>query len=204
MQKFLNLPAEKQTAIIDAAMLAFGKNGYKKASISDIANAAGISKAMVFHYFGTKKELYFYLVSYCNKLVIKELDEKFDYSVTDFFDRIKLSSDIKMALLKKHPEIFSFIMSSYFETDEEVKGCLKDMVDKSEGYRDRLVFDGTDTSKFKDGIDVKLVMKMLMWMADGFANTYKEMVNNDNSYGEFFDCVELMRNNFYKKEYIGK
>ncbi len=56
MEKFLNLPIEKQNDIIDAGLIAFGTNGYKKASISDIAKAAGISKSMIFHYFRTKKD----------------------------------------------------------------------------------------------------------------------------------------------------
>ena len=45
MENFLNLPEEKQNTILDAAFAAFGANGYKKASIADIAAAAGISKA---------------------------------------------------------------------------------------------------------------------------------------------------------------
>lgn len=55
MEKFLSLPMEKRNLIIDAALKSFGLHGYKKASISDIASSAGISKAMMFHYFGTKK-----------------------------------------------------------------------------------------------------------------------------------------------------
>ena len=49
MEKFLNLPVEKQNIIIDAALKNFAVHGYKKTSISDIASSAGISKAMVFH-----------------------------------------------------------------------------------------------------------------------------------------------------------
>jgi len=65
MEKFLNLPMEKQNSIIDAALKTFAVHGYKKTSISDISSSAGISKAMVFYYFGTKKELYLYLVNTC-------------------------------------------------------------------------------------------------------------------------------------------
>ena len=43
--------AEAEYPIIDAALAIFGINGYKKASVSDIAAAAGISKAMVFRYY---------------------------------------------------------------------------------------------------------------------------------------------------------
>ena len=48
MEKFLNLPVEKQNIIIDAALKNFAVHGYKKTSISDIASSAGIPKQWYF------------------------------------------------------------------------------------------------------------------------------------------------------------
>src|SRR5690625_358370 len=72
LEKFLNLTKEKQNSIIDSALKIFAKHGYRKTSISDIAKSAGISKAMVFHYFGTKKDLYLYLVNTCADSIATE------------------------------------------------------------------------------------------------------------------------------------
>ena len=58
MEKFLALSEEKQTAVRNAALSCFAKHGYDKASINDIAIAAGISKASMFQYFGSKQALY--------------------------------------------------------------------------------------------------------------------------------------------------
>ena len=60
MDKFLALSEKKQKTIINAALQCFGKFGYEKASINDIAVAAHISKASVFQYFGSKKQLYIF------------------------------------------------------------------------------------------------------------------------------------------------
>jgi len=62
--------------ITDAALKSFGTNGYKKSSISDIATGAGISKAMIFHYFGTKKALYLYLMDLCGNMLMNEMNAK--------------------------------------------------------------------------------------------------------------------------------
>lgn len=200
------MPLEKQNTIIDAALASFGNDGYKKTSVSDIAAAAGISKSMVFHYFGTKKELYFYLINYCGRVIVNEVSEKFDSTITDFFERIKLTTDIEISAMKKHPAIFSFIKSVYYEKDDEVREDIKALLAGSEGedFRNKIVLDGVDVSKFKDGVDLKLFMKMLVWMAEGFTSQSPSTVWNDIEAfcEEFYRCMEMLKNYFYKEEYL--
>ncbi|WP_088226814.1 helix-turn-helix domain-containing protein [Desulfosporosinus sp. FKB] len=204
MEKFLSLPREKQNVIIDAALRMFGSNGYKKASVSDIAVAAGISKAMVFHYFGTKKALYLYLINLCGSIMMNEINEKFDNSITDFFDRIKMSSQIEISVMKKHAAIPSFLTSMYFENDEEVKDDIKAILAGGDDFRNKIAFEGVDTSKFKDEVDLKLVMKMLSWIADG----YTKQLSNQSEFdfdvmlNEFNECLDMLKNNLYKEDYV--
>ena len=86
MVPFETLPEDKRLAILNAAFSCFGKNGYKKASVADIAVAAGISKASVFQYFGSKKNLYLYLVGYACKKIISGMPEGTD----DFFECLQI------------------------------------------------------------------------------------------------------------------
>ena len=55
-EKFFSLPIEKQEAIINAGYRVFSENSYKKSPMSEIADAAGISKSLLFYYFHNKKE----------------------------------------------------------------------------------------------------------------------------------------------------
>lgn len=132
MKKFSKLSIEKQNIIIDSALKSFGTNGYKKSFISDIASGAGISKAMIFYYFGTKKVLYLYLIDLCGNIFMNEFDEKFDNTVTDLFDRIMISTNIKISIMKKHPAILCFLSSMYLENDKEVKGEIRGNLEKGE------------------------------------------------------------------------
>ena len=210
MEKFFKLSIDKQNIIIDAALKSFGANGYKKSSISDIATGAGISKAMIFHYFGTKKALYIYLMDLCGNILMNEFDEKFDNTVTDFFDRILLATNIKISVVKKHPEILSFLTSMYFENDEEVKEDIKANLKKGEEFRSKITVDTSDDSKFKDGIDPQFIMKMFGWLAEGYLSQLSSKVGLDseslfkefNEFNEFNKCVDLFKNNFYKEEYL--
>ncbi len=203
MDKFLNLPEEKRNRIVDAALKSFGTNGYKKTSVNDIAKAADISKAMVFHYFGTKKDLYLYLVKMCTDIIINELNNGFDFTTTDFFERIKQSSELKASVMRKHTDIPAFLIGAYFESDPEVKADITSLLAVGDDYRDKIAFDGMDTSKFKEGIDPKLVLKMLIWMAEGYSSQLSvSTLDLDVMLKEFYECMDLLRNNFYKEEYL--
>lgn len=202
MTNFLTCPKEKQNHIIEAALSVFGKNGYKKASVNDIASAAGISKAMIFYYFGSKKQMYSYMLEYCEKLIISSIGKNISLDVLDFFDRIKQISDIKIRLMKQNSSIISFLKSAYYETDTEVLGLAKKSVSADWFANESLIFNGVDVTKFKEGIDIHLVLKMLIWIGEGFASEWNsEHINEkmEEFTATYYKCLDIMKENFYKK-----
>jgi AcrR family transcriptional regulator len=59
MPTFRRLPrATREQDILDAAVAVFSRRGYHDASVDEIAEAAGLSKPMVYAYVGTKEELF--------------------------------------------------------------------------------------------------------------------------------------------------
>ena len=83
--KFFQLPEEKQQQIINAAYKVFAGNSYKKAPMSEIADECGISKALLFHYFKNKKELYLFLWKQAEELTGNAVREFGVMDTTDFF-----------------------------------------------------------------------------------------------------------------------
>ena len=49
---------DRRTAILDSALEVFSRRGYNGASIDEIATAAGISKALIYEHFPSKKDLH--------------------------------------------------------------------------------------------------------------------------------------------------
>jgi len=101
---------------------------------------------------------------------MKEVDNHFDNKVTDFFDRIMLSTKIEISVMKKYPPIRTFLTSINFENDEQVKDDIQAILTMGEDFKNKIAFAGMDTSKFKDGVNPKLVLKMLTLLADAFTH----------------------------------
>ena len=51
-------PARRSDEILDAANALFAERGYDEVSVEDIASAAGVTRGLVHHYFGGRKEVY--------------------------------------------------------------------------------------------------------------------------------------------------
>jgi AcrR family transcriptional regulator len=56
------VPAARHRQILDSARGLFEESGYGAVSMGDVAVAAGVTRALVHHYFGSKRELYLEVV----------------------------------------------------------------------------------------------------------------------------------------------
>jgi AcrR family transcriptional regulator len=54
--------AARRSELLDAASEVFGRRGYHGASLDEIASAAGVSKALIYEHFASKRELHAELV----------------------------------------------------------------------------------------------------------------------------------------------
>jgi len=55
-------PSERREQILDAANALFAERGYEEVTIEDIATSAGVTRGLVHHYLGGRKEVYIALL----------------------------------------------------------------------------------------------------------------------------------------------
>lgn len=116
-EKFFSLPAEKQQAIINAGYRVFSQNSYKKSPMNDIAEAAGISKALLFHYFHNKKELYLFLWEQCARLTHTYMERFHCYEQADVFDMMFRGLQAKAHMMRRYPDLGKFSLKAFYEKD---------------------------------------------------------------------------------------
>src|ERR671914_748040 len=73
---------ERRTRILDAAAQVFADRGYEPATLDEIAEAAGISKPVIYDHFSSKKELHISLIESHGQALIDFMAERVGKSET--------------------------------------------------------------------------------------------------------------------------
>jgi len=199
MENFFKIRAEKQNHIINAAFLVFGRQGYRKASLSDIAQEAGITKGLITYYFGSKMTLYLHLVDVCKAWLLQGIKDKFTNGSNDFFERIRMTLDLQVKAIKEHPALIRFVDRLYYETDPQIKNEVAKHFDAEVERFSQALLTGADMSKFKPGFDPMLIIKLIFWANDGFiAELYEfDAIDKvDALAGQFYQCLYLLQQTF--------
>ena len=198
MRKFLSLPQEKQNRIVYSAMNLFGEVGYKKAYISEIAAAAGISKALVFHYFTSKKGLYSYLVYYTGKIVMTEAQHDRATAGKNFFDRAAITIKFRLSIKNRYPAMNIFLESVYKEDHPEVAVETDRLLAIAKDMHSKVELAGNDKSMLKKGVDPDQLTALIEKYADGVVNGWNNHSSIDDTMNDVTKCMNMLQMNLYE------
>ncbi len=198
--KFFDVKKEKQDAIINAALMVFAENGYRKASTDVIVKEAGISKGLLFHYFISKSGVYEFIYDYSVKYMTLELTNAVNKKETDFFTIQSMIEACKTRVMKNYPYMQQFLTGAKYETHPD---ALKVINTSEKAVEDayNTIYKKVDMSKFPDDVDLKKVIRMIGWMSDGYIKD-KFMDGTpdlDEMNAEFAGYLAMLRAQFYGK-----
>lgn len=203
---FSKINIEKKYRILNAALDEFARNGYKKASTDNIVKAANISKGSLFYYFKNKKRLFLFIYDYTLDVLVKEFFIKIDLSETDLFTRLRQMLVIKYKIIKQYPEMFNFILAAYNEDLHSIKEELeKKNKEFTQNSFNKLLL-GINLSKFKDGLDIKKCINIIVWTLERLSQEESKKVKGKNITDYDYDSImfevdkylDLLRCCFYK------
>lgn len=197
-EKFFDLKKEKQDRMINAALKIFAKNGYRHASTDDIVVEAGISKGLLFHYFGSKIGLYAFLYDYCVRFSNLELKTCISDSETDFFKIMKGMETGKYAYLKTYPYMQLFIDRSQSEDAEEALDITAAMRNELQELYDGFL-NQVDASAFKNGVEPAEIYSILNYTLRGIMNEQLQanIFNVDAYYNDAIKYIDMLKNMSY-------
>lgn len=167
-EKFFSLPEEKQRTIINAGYQVFSQNSYKNSPMSQIAQAAGISKSLLFHYFHNKKELYLFLWEKCAATTIEYLTKYECYQQKELFESMERGMRAKMEIIRLYPDMANFTIKAFYEKDAEISAAVQKSYHKHfnlKADKARLNF---DPAQFVPGLDIPMMYREMYWASEGY------------------------------------
>ncbi|MCE5188879.1 MAG: TetR/AcrR family transcriptional regulator [Eubacteriales bacterium] len=195
---FEKLPPEKQASILAAGIREFANKPYADASTDTITANCAISKGLLFHYFGSKREFYLYCLS---KSLERLMTKTADLSGAGFYDTLFSAMDNKFRLCMEYPDEMHLINMSSREGAAEV------FVEKNNVLKAYVKFAHMESMRIMQGAISALSLKALpeSLVLEGFSLYFNAILNKylsayQENPDEFFNCAESIKTEM--REYL--
>lgn len=199
-EKFYALPEEKKQAVINAGFRVFSQNTYKKSPMQEIADCAGVSKSLLFHYFRNKKELYIFLWNQAAEITVKYLTEYGCYEPSDLFEMMERGMRAKLKIMRSYPDMAAFAVKAFYEKDAELGTEIQKSYRHYFGLKAQEALLRLNPKDFIPGLDLKLMYREMYLASEGYL---WEMLKQDS----FLDADTLEQDfsdllQFWKRIYL--
>lgn len=201
-EKFYDLPMEKQQKIINAGFRVFSRNSYRKSPTQEIADEAGISKSLLFHYFYNKKELYLFLWDKAADITLEHLTRNHCYESKDLFEMMERGMHAKIQMLCSYPDMAAFAMKAFYEKDAAICGDIQASYRQHFNRKAANALAGLNPDDFIPGLDLKMMHRQMYLMSVGYLWEIMQR-------GDALDAEELEKDfsemlTFWKNVYLRK
>lgn len=155
----------KREEILDAALAVVASHGYRKASVREIAEAAGLSPAGLLHYFGTKEELFVAILR-----ARDDRDER-EYAGEDSTAAL-LAVVAHNASVPGLVQLYSQLAAEAGDPEHPAHAYFIERTERIESVTRAQVIADQKAGLLRDDVDPAWVVRMLHAVADGLQNAW--------------------------------
>jgi len=160
-------PAQRRGQILAAAGRVFAERGYENTSTGQIAEAAGVTRGLLHHYFGSKRELYLAVVEAGAELFPAALST--DTSTSGLPPEEVARRNLTVLLDSMENERDLWISARGFSSDPELEAIL----DRTrERVIDRIIFNQTGATDAPP--ELRLLLRCFLGLGDTAAREWLE------------------------------
>ena len=158
--------------ILDACLSTFARHGYDRTTTAMLAEAAGVSKALIFHHFETKSRVYLAVLDRCVALARAGMDPSQLAGCHDFFEARERFSLIKFTFVSRHRDVYRIMKEGYLSTPEELRDEIALRQDDLGTERRQIWRKLFTRVPLKRGVDRNAAFELVMLAIDHFEQKY--------------------------------
>lgn len=166
--RFYSLPEEKQQRIINAGFRTFSQNSYKKSPMGEAAEEAGISKALLFHYFQNKKEYYLFLWDKCAEITMKYMTDARCYEPTNLWEMMERGMRAKFKIMEHYPHMAAFAIKAFYEKETDIASEIQKSYQMHYTKKAAGALAALKAEDFMPGLDLNMMYRNMYWASEGY------------------------------------
>lgn len=192
-ETYFNLPVEKKSLILDAAIAEFEQHHYDQASINRIVESAGIPKGSFYQYFSGKKDIYRYLLSLIVDAKMQYLtpvmQNPFEHPIYDVL-RDMYASGLRFA--KDHPH-YMRIGNRFIQdkTHHIYKEVTEDNQRTAESVYEMLLQRAVERGEIRRDVDVSYTAHLLFSLSNNLVE-YNADLDQEDWLDRMFESLEKL------------
>jgi TetR/AcrR family transcriptional regulator len=183
MNKFDQLPTEKQARIVDASVAEFSNRDYETASMNIVVERAGIAKGSLFNYFKTKSLLYDHIYKLALGEVKAYLRKVRDETAGLPFE-IRLTGIVNSGVqfITEHPRLAKIYFRLIYSTDSPNRQkIVSELQNLSNDYLGKIIQDGMDRNELDSNLNKGQAVFFLDSILNRFLKDYHEEQSNGSA-----------------------
>jgi len=189
----------RQERVVQAAWEVFARFGYQKASMQDIAEAAGVSKSVVFKYHGTKENLYrAVFLRAADEIAVADVEARAGRAEGEtVFDAMRRTVDARMHLFARAPYVYAFSYAAAYDADPLAKALVAEAMQRASAA-------GSGEAAYtglREDISPAQAKQMIFWISQGFLGDKltQGIMEPDQLRREFSEWIDVMERMMTRK-----
>lgn len=188
---------QKRQRVIRAGIEEFAK-GYEVASTNEIVKKAGISKGLLFHYFGNKKSLYMSVFREVARQSTEALFSRVGELPGDVIDRMMRIAVTKLELYREDPKAWLFLADAVSNPPDELKQEIRSVQAELTHAGMKTFLAGLDFAGLRSDVKRAQVLKFVQLLLKGLEQEYLgrgdlAALDWEEVMAEFIVYTELLR-----------
>ncbi len=168
----------KKDKILWAGLKEFSEHGFDKASTDRISKDAGVSKGLIFHYYGSKENLYLFAVNKCIDDIFEEFNNvKFDD--LEFIDALIKIMELKYSFFLKNPMHYKILINSFYNTPKKMLKKLKHRNSELRQMGINIIVDMIKDLPLKEDVLSSDIAVLVASIANAIENKYLSYLASD-------------------------
>jgi AcrR family transcriptional regulator len=184
------LDNSRKDKIVQSSIEEFSEHGFEKASTDRISKRAEVSKGLIFHYFGSKENLFMTAMNKCIDDALIEF-EHMELPQDDFISILMKVMEIKYKFFLNNPMHYKMMVDGLYNSPKKLKANLEKRYSEIKQIGINILMDIIRGLPMKKNIAAEDIVLMIAGITNIIESKYIPLFSMENSsYEKYYDIVK--------------